>query len=201
MIVNGYVLASKYLVDYRMRVGYMYREKAEGNDSGWRFFAGSETNEYLADPTHVGMYDIKTILELDPSVEPYLDVEPGTELTRIKGTNRFEAKPALDRESFASFGYVFATKMLVDNRLPVMFMYREQGEDGDSGWRFFCGSEDQAYVDNIDNIDIYDIKTILEIDGSIEPYLDAENGTAFERKDVGAPFQIVKDFSFEPEGE
>lgn len=199
--MKGYVLASKYLVNGRMRVGYMYREKAEGNDSGWRFFAGTETDEYLADPEHIGIYDLKTILELDPSVEPYLDAEPGTELTRVKGTKRFEAEPAPDRESMAEFGYVFATKMLVEGRLPVMFMYREQGEDGDSGWRFFCGSEDQAYVDDIDNIDIYDIKTILDIDGSIEPYLGAEPGSAFEREDAKAPFSAIEDFTFEPEDE
>ena len=35
------------------------------------------------------------------------------------------------------FGYVLATKKLVDERLPVRFMYREQAEGDDSGWRFF----------------------------------------------------------------
>lgn len=201
MEMKGYVLASVYLVEGRMRVGYMYREQSEGGDSGWRFFVGTETDEYLADPTHIGTYDIKTILALDPSVEPYLDAEPGTELTRIKGTNRFEADRAPDRESIADFGYVFATKMLVEGRKPVMFMYREQGEDGDSGWRFFCGEEDQDYVDNVDNIDIYDVKTILEIDGSVEPYLDAQPGFAFERENAGNPFRAIDDFNFDPEEE
>lgn len=199
--MKGYVLASKYLVEGRMRVGFMYREKAEGGDSGWRFFVGSETDEYLADPAHIGIYDIKTILELDRSVEPYLEAEPGVEFTRVKGTNRFEEEAAPDRESMGEFGYVFATKMLIEGKKPVMFMYREQGEDGDSGWRFFCGEEDQAYVDDVDNIDIYDIKTILGIDGSVEPYLNAEPGSAFERESADEPFRAIEDFSFEPEDE
>ena len=50
-----------------------------------------------------------------------------------------------------NFGYVFATKMLVEGRRKVRFMYREEPEDpNDSGWRFFCGDEDQEYADNPD---------------------------------------------------
>ena len=97
------------------------------------------------------------------------------------------------------FGYVLATKMLVDNRRKVRFMYREKGVDGDSGWRFFCGDEDQDYVDNPDNIAIYDIQTILDIDKNIQPYLHAVVGTAFERTNEEDMFRMSTDFGFEPE--
>ena len=41
-----------------------------------------------------------------------------------------------------NFGYVFATKMLVEGKRKVRFMYREQPDgSNDSGWRFFCGDE------------------------------------------------------------
>lgn len=95
-----------------------------------------------------------------------------------------------------NFGYVLATKMLVEKKLPVMFMYREKGVNGDSGWRFFSGLEEQEYVDNPDNIAIYDIKTILDIDESIKPYLDALCGRAYERSDSKASFKRVSDFGF-----
>ena len=95
-----------------------------------------------------------------------------------------------------NFGYVFATKMLVENKKPVMFMYREKGSAGDSGWRFFCGEEEQEYVDNPDNIAIYDIETILEIDDSIRPYLGSLCGRAYERDNANAPFKRVADFGF-----
>lgn len=59
------------------------------------------------------------------------------------------------------FGYVMATKMLVDGRRKVRFMYHETPDGAqDSGWRFFCGDEDDTYVNNPEHIAIYDINTI-----------------------------------------
>ena len=200
-MMKGYVLASKYLVDAHMLVGYMYREEASGADSGWRFFVGSESEDYIADTKHIGIYDINTILELDASIKPYLDAEPGVSFTRVAGTNRFETERLLDGESLAEFGYVFATKMLVDNKLPVKFMYRETPEKNDSGWRFFCGLEDQAYVDDPDNIVIIDLRTILEIDADVKSYLNSEPGCAYEREEASDPFRLVEDFDFAPEDE
>ncbi len=95
-----------------------------------------------------------------------------------------------------NFGYVFATKILVEGKLPVMFMYREKGKSGDSGWRFFSGTEEQEYVDNPENIAIYDIETILSIDESIRPYLNSLCGRAYERSDSKEPFKRVSDFGF-----
>ena len=201
MEFEGYVLASKHLVKYRSCVGYMYREAPEGKDSGWRFFTGMETDEYLANADNIGIYDLKTILEIDASVKPYLIAEPGTSFVRVTGTNKFEAETRPDMESVHAFGYVFATKMLMDKKGPVMYMYRDKPEQNESGWCFFCGLEDQAYVDDPDNIGIYDINSILAFDESIRPYLDAEPYTAFERQDPTAPFTKIEDFSFEPEGE
>lgn len=98
-----------------------------------------------------------------------------------------------------NFGYVLATKMLVDNKRKVRFMYCEESDNpDDSGWRFFCGDEDQEYTDNPDNIGIYDINTILEIDNTILPYLNSNPGSAFEREDKNAPF-LVSNFGFDEE--
>lgn len=98
------------------------------------------------------------------------------------------------------FGFVLATKMLVDNKRKVRYMYHEEVDNSqDSGWRFFCGDEDDEYVNNPDNVAIYDIKTILEIDGSILPYLNCEADIAFEREDENADF--IESANFEPEDE
>lgn len=98
-----------------------------------------------------------------------------------------------------NFGYVLATKMLVDGKRKVRFMYCEEPDNpNDSGWRFFCGDEDDSYANEPDNIGIYDINTILEIDSSILPYLDSAPGTAFEREDENTPFS-VSDFGFDEE--
>ena len=94
------------------------------------------------------------------------------------------------------FGYVLATKMLIDNKRKVRFMYREEGKNGDSGWRFFCGDEYQEYVDNPDNLAIYDIQTILDIDKSVSPYLNSVKGMAFEREDENDTFKVASDYGF-----
>ena len=37
------------------KVGYCYREKPDGDwDSGWRFTAGDESDEYMDDPNNAG---------------------------------------------------------------------------------------------------------------------------------------------------
>lgn len=102
-----------------------------------------------------------------------------------------------------NFGYVFATKMLVEGRRKkVRFMYREQPDNlDDSGWRFFCGDENQSYTDNPDNIAIYDINTIIELDSSIVPFLDSPSGTALEREDENAPFTVSESFTFDDEAD
>jgi hypothetical protein len=89
-------------------------------------------------------------------------------------------------------GYVIASKRVSEDRQPVRYMYREAPDNGlDSGWRVFSGTEDQAYADVAANFAMYNASTILEIDPSIGPYLDAPSGTAFEREDVCGPFQQV----------
>ena len=96
-----------------------------------------------------------------------------------------------------NIGYAFATKMLVDSKRKVRFMYREEGEDNDSGWRFFCGEEDQDYLDNPDNSAIYDVHDILDIDKSILPYLQSAAGTAFERENDNETFKVITNFSLD----
>ena len=93
------------------------------------------------------------------------------------------------------FGYVFATKKLVDEKRKVKYMYREKpSNEKDSGWRFFCGEEDDDYVNNPNNIEIYDITTILNIDKSIFPYLNSAYGVSFEREDDNKVFVVSQLF-------
>ena len=56
------------------KVGYCYREKADGNwDSGWRFTAGDESDEYMDDPNNAGIYGLNTICNDDPDIIPLLN--------------------------------------------------------------------------------------------------------------------------------
>ena len=100
------------------------------------------------------------------------------------------------------FGFVLATKMLIEGKRRVRYMYHEEATSPqDSGWRFFCGDEDDEYVNNPDNIAIYDINTILEIDKSILPYLNCAIGTALERENENDTFTISASFTPDEESE
>ena len=90
-----------------------------------------------------------------------------------------------------NFGYVVATKILVEAEMPVLYAYRERPEnDQDSGWRFFAGIETKEYVNDPENIAIYDVTTILSIDPSIRPLLDFPASCAFGRDDPDKGFQM-----------
>ena len=90
-------------------------------------------------------------------------------------------------------GFVLASKRLVQQKLKVTFMYREKVDNPqDSGWRFFSEYDTDEYVNNPENIGIYDINSIIEVDESIVPYLNSNFGTAFEKK--GTTFVELRDF-------
>lgn len=81
--VFGFVLASKMLTDgnSNRRVESMYREETSNpQDSGWRFFCGKEP----PDPGNMAIYEIDTILKIDPSIRPCLNHFPGVALEREK---------------------------------------------------------------------------------------------------------------------
>ena len=55
------------------KVGYCYREEPDGDwDSGWRFTAGDESDEYMDDPNNAGIYKLNTICNDDPDIIPLL---------------------------------------------------------------------------------------------------------------------------------
>ena len=56
------------------KVGYCYRENPDGGwDSGWRFTAGDESDEYMDDPNNAGIYKLNTICNDDPDIIPLLN--------------------------------------------------------------------------------------------------------------------------------
>lgn len=76
-----------------MKVGYMYREEPDRDiDSGWRFFSGDESQEYVNDPDNTSIYSVNTICNYDPAVIPFLDSPPGSSFGRVEGTDEFEAE-------------------------------------------------------------------------------------------------------------
>ena len=70
---DGCIATNRITVEGR-KVGYCYREKPDGGwDSGWRFTAGDESDEYMDDPNNAGIYKLNTICNDDPDIIPLLN--------------------------------------------------------------------------------------------------------------------------------
>ena len=86
----GYCYASDMITVEGHLVGFMHRESREDtDDSGWRFYSGLETDDYVEDEHNIMVFDVNYIANLDPAIIPYLKMRTGTELERIEGTDKF----------------------------------------------------------------------------------------------------------------
>ena len=81
-------------------------------------------------------------------------------------------------------GGCLATDRIVVDGARVGYMYREKPlNPEDSGWRFFAGDEDDAYMAVNEHHGVYDINTIVNYDPDILPFVEYEIGSALERDD------------------
>ncbi len=87
-LANGYGLcmAPDTIVISGLPVTSMYRVMpSRRQDSGWRFFAGSETAEYLSNPRYNGIYDVNVIANYCPDIIDKLDSPPYSAYELING--------------------------------------------------------------------------------------------------------------------
>jgi hypothetical protein len=106
---------------------------------------------------------------------------------------RFAMRPEQLKPLAPGRGACYASDMITVKGRKVGYMHREAPDfDADSGWRFFSGSESQAYADNPDNFGIYDVNTIANCDTEIIPLLDAPVGSEFERLSAGGPLAVAR---------
>lgn len=93
----GYGLAPRCLIEQKLVVRFMYRESPDNEyDSGWRFFSGDETDEYVNIPGNIGIYDLETIAEVDPDIIPLLTSPIGSVFERDGKESLFIATLADD---------------------------------------------------------------------------------------------------------
>jgi hypothetical protein len=90
----GYIIASKRVSEDRHPVRYMYRDVPDNDlDSGWRVFSGTEDQGYADVAENFAMYNASTILEIDPSIGPYLESPSGTAFERENVSGPFLQVP------------------------------------------------------------------------------------------------------------
>ena len=84
-------LVSDKITKEGFKVGYMYREQPdEGKpDSGWRFLAGDEDDEYINNPKNLHIFAINTICNYDRDIIPYLKSSVGSAYIRT-GSSEFD---------------------------------------------------------------------------------------------------------------
>lgn len=93
----GYCFASDKITVNGEPVGYMYREiPMEKEDSGWRFFSGTEEEEYIDDENNVDAFEVNVIANFDKAIIPYLNAPFDTDFQRIEATDSFEIITDLD---------------------------------------------------------------------------------------------------------
>ena len=60
-------------------VGFMYREDRDhGSDSGWRFLADDESEDYASNAANFAIYDVNPIANYDRDIIPLLDAPIGS---------------------------------------------------------------------------------------------------------------------------
>lgn len=116
------------------------------------------------------------------------------------GCNKNKAKTEAGNEieNFPSIGGVFVSKQITEQNKMPLFIYREKREGPqDSGWRIFSGFESDEYINNPENIAIYDVSSILKIDTSLKDLLLTGIGSVFERKNANSEWYEVTDFKLD----
>ena len=104
----------------------------------------------------------------------------------------FLNNPDAIKDIVTGIGACIATNRITRDGQLVGFMYRERPEfEGDSGWRFLAGDEDDEYMDKNHNSKVFDVNTIANYDEAIVPYLKLSYGTELERIEGSDEFQQI----------
>jgi hypothetical protein len=91
---KGWCIASDRITVDGRHVGFMYRETpTDDGDSGWRFFAGDESDDYVNNRANLAMYDVNTIANYDPAIIPMLGSSSMSAFERPTASSRFTRVP------------------------------------------------------------------------------------------------------------
>lgn len=93
-LVERYIkrcFVTKRILEEGAKVGYLYREAPDRDkDSGWRFMAGDESQDYMDDADNLALVSLGAVLSLDDSFIDLLDAPDGAQFERDAATGRFE---------------------------------------------------------------------------------------------------------------
>ena len=86
----GTCLATDKITVDGMQVGYMYRDYPhDEKDSGWRFIAGVEDEDYMNNAENLERFDVNAIANHDRAIIDYISLPVETRLKRVAGKDEF----------------------------------------------------------------------------------------------------------------
>jgi hypothetical protein len=115
------------------------------------------------------------------------------EAVRSNMSKKFAISKEQIRKLVDPMGGAFATDRIMVEGRKITYMYREISDrPEDSGWRFFAGDEDQAYIDDLHHTGIYAVNTVANYDPDVIPYLNTKAPCAFEKVTGTNRYRLVK---------
>lgn len=80
--------------------------------------------------------------------------------------------------------FCYVSKKITDEGWKVGYMIREEPQrEGDSGWSFMAGNEDDAFLEDYHNIKLLSIAEMCQLAPEIQEHIDKPVGTALIRVD------------------
>lgn len=92
MELNKKCFITKDLLNNNKKIKFMYREQPDNeSDSGWRFFSGDETQEYVDDSSNLAYISLLEVIQnIDNSIEKYLIYEKNIAFERNNENEEFK---------------------------------------------------------------------------------------------------------------
>ena len=92
MDLNKKCFITKDVLVNKKKIKFMYHEQPDNEfDSGWRFFSGDETQEFVDDSTNLIFIPLsKVIQNVDSSIEKYLNYEKNIAFERNNENEEFK---------------------------------------------------------------------------------------------------------------
>lgn len=145
--------------------------------------------------TEINGDQLKGVLDNEPTRIP---IQSGTVLSF--GLQHI-CQTEYDDPDAAKWEYYMETLATVSmdilEREEFHFMLRDEPHgEGDSGWSFLSGYEEDAFLSDAGNFEIVPLGVILNIDDSILPILQRPPLCAYERDETGT-FQEIEDYDWD----
>ncbi|MDY6994765.1 MAG: DUF2185 domain-containing protein [Pseudomonadota bacterium] len=98
----------------------------------------------------------------------------------------YKIRPEDIKNVAVGYGSCIATDMITVEGNKIGYAVREEpSHKTDSGWVFMSGLESQEYMDNAENMTIYDVNTIANYDPEIIKIIESPIGSQFEKDNSG----------------